>query len=130
MATRIIASETSIRLLVVAHSTAPADHPSEGSLDDPAARGKTLKPPLVVGSSDDLDDEVEVGGLVHELQPVIGAVGEQMLHPGPIAERREDPARSRRTAHQAPDPIQAPANRGRRPSQRLCGDRPYGHRRI
>src|SRR3954468_13830362 len=27
--------------------------------------------------------EVEIGGFVHQLEPVIGAVGEQVLHPGP-----------------------------------------------
>jgi hypothetical protein len=32
----------------------------------------------------DLDDEVEIGGLVHELEPIVGRVSEQMLDdPGP-----------------------------------------------
>src|SRR3954454_13340103 len=69
-------------LLVVAHEAAPSCHPAEGPLDDPAA-GEDLEALLVVGSTDDLDHEVEIGGFVHELQPVIGAVSEQMLHPGP-----------------------------------------------
>src|SRR5665213_393283 len=68
-------------LLVVAHETSPARHPAEGAFDDPAAGH--LEPLLVVGPTDDLDHEVEIGGFVHELQPVISAVGEQMPYPGP-----------------------------------------------
>ena len=36
----------------------------------------------MVGASDNLDDEVEIGGFVHQLEPVIGSVGEQVLHQG------------------------------------------------
>src|ERR1700729_3557989 len=67
---------------VVTHEAPPAGHPAEGALHDPAAR-QDLEALLVVGSSDDLDDEVEVGRLVHEFQPIIGGVGEPMLHPRP-----------------------------------------------
>lgn len=38
---------------------------------------------LVVAASDDLGDEVEEGGLVHQLQPIVGGVGEQVLHSRP-----------------------------------------------
>src|SRR5450755_245067 len=77
-------------LLIVAHETSPTRHPAECSLDDPTARQhpETL---LVVRSADDLDHEVEICGFVHELQSVIGAVGEQMLHPGPaLADALQD----------------------------------------
>jgi hypothetical protein len=60
MATRIMASETSRRA-----------HPAEGAFDHPSA-GQNLKALLIVGASDDLDAEVEIGGLVHQLQPVVG----------------------------------------------------------
>jgi hypothetical protein len=37
----------------------------------------------VIGSTDELNHEAQIGGLVHEFQPIIGAVGEQVLDPGP-----------------------------------------------
>ncbi|MBB4444187.1 hypothetical protein M2310_007476 [Rhizobium leguminosarum] len=46
------------------------------------AAGQDLESLLVVGSTDDPDREVETGGFVHELQPVLGAAGEQMLTQG------------------------------------------------
>ena len=51
---------------VVAHETAPSRHPSEGSLNHPAAR-QHLEPWVVVDASDDFDDEVFECRLVHEL---------------------------------------------------------------
>ena len=69
-------------LFVVAHEAPPSGHPAEGALDDPAA-WQDLESLLAVGSTNDLDGEVKVGGLVHELQPVIGAVREQVFDPRP-----------------------------------------------
>ena len=69
-------------LLVVAHETSPARHPAEAAFNDPPAGGH-LEARLLVRPPDDLHDEVEVAGLVHQLEPVVGGVGEQVLHPGP-----------------------------------------------
>lgn len=49
-------------LFIIAHEASPARHPPEGALDNPAA-GQDLKPLLVVGSTDDLDHEVETEAL-------------------------------------------------------------------
>ncbi len=77
-------------LFVVTHEAPPSCHPSEGSLDHPAS-GQDLEALLVVGSPYDLNDEIEVGSLVHQLQPIIGAIGEQVLYPGPaFADAIED----------------------------------------
>src|SRR5580698_8709780 len=69
-------------LLVVAHEAAPAGHPAEGAFDDPAA-WQDFEARVFVAPTHDFDGEVEKGGLVHELEPIIGTVSEQMLHPGP-----------------------------------------------
>src|SRR3972149_5866883 len=53
----------------------------------PAAR-QYLEAGLAVDAADDLDDEVLEFGLVHEFGPVIGAVSEEMLDPGPAAADR------------------------------------------
>lgn len=50
-------------------------HPSEGPLHDPAA-GQNFEAPGPVPAPDDLDDEVQIGCLVHQLEPVVGTVGE------------------------------------------------------
>src|SRR6266481_3751684 len=77
-------------LLVVAHEAAPPGHPTKGALDHPAP-WQHLEAWFGVDAADDLDDEVEEGGLVHECCPVIGAIGEQMLDPWPaLADCRED----------------------------------------
>ena len=69
-------------LLVVPHEPAPPGHPSEGALDDPAA-WNDFEALRGIGLFDDFDGEVEEGGLVHELGAVVGAIGEQVLEPGP-----------------------------------------------
>src|SRR5580700_6340876 len=69
-------------VLVVPHEPAPPGHPSEGALDDPAA-WKDFEALRGIGPFDDFDGEVEEGGLVHELGAVVGAIGEQVLEPGP-----------------------------------------------
>src|SRR5271170_615388 len=71
-------------LLVVAHEASPTGHPAEGPFHDPAT-GQNLEAFLVIGSADDFDDEIEVGGLLHEFESIIGAVSEQMFHPGPAS---------------------------------------------
>ena len=81
-------------LLVVAHQASPAREPAEGALYHPAPRQR-LEARLVVDAANDLDDEVEESGLVHELRPVIGAVREQVLEPRPaLADGIEDHLRA------------------------------------
>src|SRR5580704_16042247 len=81
-------------LLVVPHEPASPGHPSEGALDDPAA-WKDFEPLRGIGPFDDFDGEVEEGGLVHELGAVVGAIGEQVLEPGPaLAHAVEDHLRA------------------------------------
>ena len=69
-------------LFVVAHEAAPAGHPSERSLDDPAT-WEDFEAHGGVGSLDDLNGEIPEGGFVHELGAIIGSIGEQMLQPRP-----------------------------------------------
>ena len=56
-------------LPVVVHQAVPADHPAEWALDGPSARDD-LEACRFVGPPDDLDDEVEEGGVFHELRAV------------------------------------------------------------
>lgn len=52
-------------LLVVAHEAAPSGHPAEGPLSD-LASWQDFEALPVIRSTDDLDHEVQIGGLVHE----------------------------------------------------------------
>ena len=61
--------------LMIARQATPSHHPSECPLDDPSAR-QDLEALLPVTPPDDLDNEVEVGSLVHQAQPIVGPVGE------------------------------------------------------
>ncbi len=38
---------------------------------------------MLVRSADDLNDEVEIVGPAHEFEPIIAAIGEEVLHPEP-----------------------------------------------
>ena len=69
-------------LFVVAHLASPAGELCDGVFDDPVAR-HDLEAGLVVDPAHDFDDEVEEGRLVDELHSVAGAIGEQVLDPGP-----------------------------------------------
>lgn len=45
----------------------------------------------MIASAGDLDDEIQIAGLVHELEAIIGSIGEEMLDPGPsLADVVED----------------------------------------
>lgn len=80
--------------LVVVHEASPSGHPSEGSFHDPAP-GENLKAFRSVPTPNHLNDEVQVSSLVHQLEPVIGAVREQVLDPRPsLADRVQDHLRS------------------------------------
>lgn len=67
---------------VVADEASPSHHPSEGLLDDPSSR-QNFEALLAVDAAHHFDDEVEIGGLVHELAAIINAVSEQVLDPRP-----------------------------------------------
>lgn len=65
-------------LLVIAHQSAPSDHPAKGPLNDPSS-GQNFKALLLIAASNDLDDEIQIACLVHEFEAVIGAIGEEMF---------------------------------------------------
>ena len=85
--------------LVVSDKTAPTDHPADGTFDDPPARDD-LEACRRVGATDDLDDEVEECGLVHQLHPVVARIGEEVLQPRPaLADGGEDRLRAFAVRH-------------------------------
>jgi len=50
---------------------------------------------LAVDAPDDLDDEALECRLVHQLAPIVGAIGEEVLDPGPaLADRMQDDLRA------------------------------------
>jgi hypothetical protein len=91
----IMASENIDALFVIAHEAAPSHHPTEGSFHHPAS-GKNLE---ALDPSQRLITSMvrsEVGGFVHQLSPIINAIGEEMLDPGPaLANPIEDRLGSR-----------------------------------
>lgn len=80
---------------VIAHEAPPSDHPTEAALDHLTER-QELEACLQFVAMDHLQDEVEIGGLVHPFQPVMGAVGKEVLHPRPtLADGGQDTLRLR-----------------------------------
>ncbi len=51
----------------------------------PGGAGGPREPGLRVGPADDLDDEIEKRGLVHQLRPVMARIREEVLQPRPVA---------------------------------------------
>ena len=66
---------------VVAQGTTPACQPSECSFDEPSA-WQNLEAGFGLDALDDLDDEVEIGRLIRQLPPVIGASAKNLLSHG------------------------------------------------
>src|ERR1700738_1142566 len=97
---------------VIADEAAISYEPAEAALDHPAA-GNDLEPWISVGSAYDLDHEIEESRLVEESATIVGAIGEEVLHPRPaLADRIEDRLRSgavgnvrRRQVHGEQTPI-------------------------
>lgn len=81
MATRIVACKTSIRF---SQSRTSLRHRviQPKVLSTTQRRSKTLAL-LVVAPANDLDDEVQIGGLVHELEAIVRLIGEEMFDPRP-----------------------------------------------
>jgi hypothetical protein len=46
-------------------------------------RGSTFEALLIVGPTNDLDNEVEIACLVRQLETVVGAIGKKMFDPEP-----------------------------------------------
>lgn len=77
-------------LRVVEDQASPADHPAEGALHDPSARDH-LEAERLGGAAEELDDDVEKGGFVHELGAVGPGVSEQVIQPWPaLADGHDD----------------------------------------
>lgn len=64
-------------VLILPDQSAPSDHPAKGPLDDPAPR-QHLEALLLITAP---NDEIQIACLVHELEAVIGAIGEDMFNP-------------------------------------------------
>src|SRR5215203_985157 len=69
-------------LLVVTHQPPPACHPAERPLDQPAAR-QHVEALLALQLAHDLDHEVAVDRLAHQLAAVVSSVREQVPEPWP-----------------------------------------------
>ncbi len=81
-------------LFVIAHQTTPSGKSAEGSFNDPSAR-QHLESWLDVDAAHYLDDEIEKGGLVHQLAAVVCTIGKQMFDPRPtLSDRIEDHLRA------------------------------------
>lgn len=79
---------------VITNEASPSGHPCEGSLDHPSSR-EHLEAFLFLDAPDDFDGEVEEGGFIYQLPPIIGSVSEQVLHLGPpLSDGIEDCLRS------------------------------------
>ena len=77
-------------LFVGSYEVSPSSHPAEGSFDHPAA-WQDVEPFGSFDPANHFDNELENGGFIHQLSPVIGAVGKAMLDPGPaLADRVQD----------------------------------------
>lgn len=63
---------------MISHEAPPSDHRSEGSFDD-APAGQNLEGIPVIRATNNLDNEIEIAGLVHKLEAIIGPVCEKVF---------------------------------------------------
>lgn len=62
--------------LATSDEPAPSDHPAESACDDPTT-WQDFDALLIVAATDYFEDEIQIGGFVHQLEPVVGDVGEE-----------------------------------------------------